>query len=141
MAQQFDLNKEMARSTGIGPQVVALAGTVDGTVFYPMSEFHTGVLLGQATLAEADTAVFVLLSAEDAIGTNAAATTILFTLTGGTGGSVEIGSIGFDQHDIPYPGHLFVGARCVLDGDANTISAAILRSDPRYSYNGVANHA
>lgn len=139
MAQQFNLDKEWARSVGITPQVVALAGTTDSVVFYPMNLFHTGVLIGQAELGEADTAVFTLLTADDAAGTNAAATTLTFTLTGGTGGSSEIGSIGFDQHDTVYQTQIFVGVRCVTDDNDTAISAVLARTDPRYSYDGVAN--
>lgn len=147
MAQQFDLNKEMARSIGFTPQVVVAPGVVvtAGAGFLPLAEFHTGVLLGQAELPAANpaaTAVFILLSAEDAAGTGAIPVApITFTLTGDVRGSSEIGSIGFNQHDIPYPNHLFVGVICLIDTADTVVSSVILRSDPRYSYDGVADHA
>lgn len=141
MAQQFDLTGEIAISAGTNPQNDAVFGITDSVEFVPMAEFHTGAILALCTMPAGSTAVFTLLSADDAAGTNAAAIAgVTFTLTSTGAGSVIHGGVGFDQHDLIHPGQLFAGVRCVTDTNDTVISSILVRSDPRYSYDGVLAH-
>lgn len=129
-----DLSMHAKDDCPIGPQTVAVGGTTDGSTFYSMGNYHIGALVCSAVLAAAETAIFSLLEADDADGTNKAAVSgKSVTLTGSDGTVPSSDILDFAQDDLTSPNDSpFVGARVVTSGNNDEVACTVLRLGARY---------
>ena len=126
--------QQVERKLLIEPQDVATAGAVDSTVWVLMDSHRAGAVVGMAHLAEGEMATFQLRQATDDGGTGAKDVTgKSAVLTGGSGGSDEIGEIEFNVSDLDIKNDFkYASVQVTTTGAGDDVSASLELHRARY---------
>jgi len=123
----------------IGPYVDASFGAnnPDADLTYPyvsMANYHSAMAIFQCMLATADTAVCIVLEADNATGTNAAPITGKTVTLTGDGSTPQVGVIDIHPVELTDPqNHPFIGLRITTNTNDDLVCGLILLCEPRYA--------
>lgn len=134
-----NLDQNVRYDISLEPQDVAAPGAVTTAAgdWKDMRLYRIGSMVCSAQLTAVATASCQLFCADDAAGTNplTLGAAFLVLLTGGAGGTNEIGSIPFDVDDCEAiaAGKHFVGVEITMSGTGDDCQAILLREAARYA--------